>query len=100
MSVEQNIEDREWFDLMVAERGDRFWQLCHDRLFPQVMDEIDETLMDQQEVAKFEAERMAYGQYEGDRIAVIPRDYLEFIANTLPWLKKLNKYLKTMEIRG
>ena len=99
-TVEQNIEDREWFDMMVAERGERFWQLCHEKLFPDVMDGIDESLMDRAEVKRFENSMMKFGQYSGQPIGNIPIDYLEFLANTIGWVRKLNQYLKTKEHRN
>ena len=84
---------------MVEERGDRFWELCHERLFDDAMDTIDEALMDRSEFNRFERSTMTFGQYKGEQIGNISTDYLNFIANTIGWIRKLNKYLKTKAYR-
>jgi len=98
-TIEKNIEDREWFDLMVAERGDRFWELCRQRLFPIVVDEVeaaeDKERMNRDEAEKFGKTSMGYGQYNGMFMQNIPLDYLNWLAGeSTGWMKQLNRYLR------
>lgn len=92
-SIEKNIEDREWFDLMVEERGDRFWELCRARLFDEVADEVTKDDMTRQEAEKFGKTRMAFGQFRQQSLETIPTKYLDWLASTMSWMKELNRYV-------
>lgn len=98
-TIEKNIEDREWFDLVVAERGDRFWELCRAKLFPDVVDEVeaaeDREKMNRAEADKFGKTSMGYGKYAGESISMVPVDYLNWLAGqSTQWMKQLNRYLR------
>ena len=95
MSIEQNIKDRELFEMIEAEAGPKFWELCHLKLFPAVADEIESDCMTRAEVARFEQTKIGFGMHAGKCIEDIPIDYLEFLANSQGFYKQLNRYLKT-----
>lgn len=94
ISIEKNIEDREWFDLMVQERGDRFWELCRARLFDDVADEVAKDDMTRLEAYTFGETKMTFGQHQGRRLSDIPTKYLDWLASTVTWTKELNRYVR------
>ena len=97
MSIEKNIEDREWFDAMVEERGEAFWSLCREKLLERMPDN-DSDFMSQSEVEQFEnSPFLAFGIHAKKMIREIPISYLEFVSNNGAFYKKLRRYLRTVE---
>lgn len=93
--IQANIQDREWFEEMEKERGPRFWELCRGKLTKErKRKEKENPEMTPEQAASFGRHSMHYGMHEGTAIEDIPTEYLTFIANELPWLKKLNLYLR------
>ena len=87
MTIEQNIEDREWFEEMKKTVGPRFWELCREH--------SDTPLeMSSEEALAFGRTKMPFGMHEGIQIEQLNTDYLEYIADGVTWLRKLNEYLK------
>lgn len=91
MSIEQNIEDRKWFEEMEKTVGTRFWELCREKLDKETVDPTD---MTEEEALAFGRTRIPIDMFEGTQIQQIKTKHLERIADQLPWLKKLNQYLK------
>jgi len=90
MSIEQNIEDRKWFDEMEKTVGPRFWELCREKLSK----EEDPLDMTEEEALAFGRTKMPYGMHAGKQLEQLNTEYLSFIANGITWLRKLNQYLK------
>lgn len=97
MSIEQNIADKKLFDMVVEEAGPRFWNLCHERLFESVVEEEETELMTREQIKRFETQKMEFGAYKGIAIGNLNLDYLRFIASGIIFLRKLNKYLRSID---
>lgn len=95
MSIEKNKEDREWFDLMVEERGPRFWELCAEKLAGPVEEVEEELAMTADNARLFGHIQMSFGQHAGKKIKDVPMSYLEwYVNNSQPFIKALNSYIK------
>lgn len=95
MSIEKNIEDRQWFEEMIKDRGDHFWELCKERVLDSIEDGDPERMSRNEKVEFVHSCFPNYGRYANQRIADIPHSYLEFIGNTYHFVKKLNRYLRS-----
>lgn len=91
-----NIEDREWFELMVAERGERFWELCEDHLSMErePVPERDVSVMTDAEAKVFENTYINFGTYRGTSFGNLSTKYLEWLSETQRATgKRIAKYL-------
>ena len=57
------------------------------------------TPMSEEEFRKFEKKKMPPGQYKGVGVGSVPVSYIEFIADSLPFVKQCVRYLKSPHLK-
>lgn len=58
--INKNIEDRYLFEIVCEEGGDRFWEMCRQRLQPEI-EKLDTSRMCDVEVQEFGSKALHFG---------------------------------------